>query len=89
MGSDSLKVLKPVKKGTKSSKFLGSWVLKVYSYLTVKFLSLTSERLNNFSKELEALKEKDELSNLELEIAQAKYKQLLAQIALEEAQNAK
>lgn len=42
-----------------------------------------------FSKEIEQLKEKDQLSNLELEIAEAKYKQLQAQIALEEAQNAK
>lgn len=42
-----------------------------------------------FAKEIEQMREKDELSNLELEIAQAKYKQLQAQIALEEAQNAK
>ncbi len=37
----------------------------------------------------DALKEKNQVSNLELEIQQAKYKQLQAQIALEEAQNAK
>ena len=49
----------------------------------------SKQRLNNFSKEIEKLKQKDKLSNLELEIAQAKYKQLQAQIALEEAQNAK
>lgn len=36
-----------------------------------------------------ALEDKTELSNYELEIQQAKYKQLQAQIALEEAQNAK
>lgn len=47
------------------------------------------QRLSNFSKELDNLKEKDRLSNLELKIAQAKYEQLKAQIALEEAQNAK
>ena len=42
-----------------------------------------------FSKEIEQLQEKDKLSKLELEIAQAKYNMLQAQIALEEAQNAK
>lgn len=42
-----------------------------------------------FAKEIEQLQEKDKLSNLELEIAQAKYNMLQAQIALEEAQNAK
>ena len=42
-----------------------------------------------FSKEIEQLQEKDKLSKLELEIAQAKYNLLQAQIALEEAQNAK
>ena len=47
------------------------------------------QRLNNFAKELEQLKQKDELSQLELDIAEARYKQLQAQIALEEAQNAK
>ena len=46
-------------------------------------------RYNQFSKEIEQLKDKDKLSQLELEIAQAKYKILEAQIALEEAQNAK
>ena len=46
-------------------------------------------RYAQFNKELEQLKEKDQLSKLELEIAQAKYKVLEAQIALEEAQNAK
>lgn len=47
------------------------------------------QRYKAFSKEIEQLQKKDELSNLELEIAQAKYKQLQAQMALEEAQNAK
>ena len=46
-------------------------------------------RYNQFTKEIEQLKDKDKLSQLELEIAQAKYKILEAQIALEEAQNAK
>ena len=36
------------------------------------------QRLSNFSKELDNLKEKDRLSNLELKIAQAKYEQLKA-----------
>lgn len=46
-------------------------------------------RYNQFTKEIEQLREKDKLSQLELDIAQAKYKVLEAQIALEEAQNAK
>lgn len=46
-------------------------------------------RYQQFTKEIEQLKDKDQLSQLELEIAQAKYKVLEAQIALEEAQNAK
>ena len=47
------------------------------------------QRLDNFSKEIKSAQEQNKLSNLELEILQAKYKQLQAQIALEEAQNAK
>lgn len=47
------------------------------------------KRYKDYSDEIDQLKDKTELSNLELEIAQAKYKQLQAQIALEEAQNAK
>lgn len=47
------------------------------------------QKLNNFAKEIQKAKEQNQLSNLELEILQAKYKQLQAQIALEEAQNAK
>lgn len=46
-------------------------------------------RLQAFIKETEALKEKNQLSNLELDIQKAKYELLLAEIALEEAQNAK
>jgi hypothetical protein len=42
-----------------------------------------------FTKEIEQLQEKGKLSKLELEIAKAKYSVLEAQIALEEAQNAK
>lgn len=42
-----------------------------------------------FAKEIEQLQQKDKLSAFELSIAQAKYKLLQAQIALEEAQNAK
>lgn len=51
--------------------------------------SAAKQKLNNFSKEIQKAKEQNQLSNLELEILQAKYKQLQAQIALEEAQNAK
>lgn len=47
------------------------------------------EKYRNFTKEIDQLKQKTVLSKLDLEIAQAKYKQLQAQIALEEAQNAK
>lgn len=47
------------------------------------------QRMKNFENELTGLKEKGELSQLELQIAQARYEQLKAQIALEEAQNAK
>ena len=46
-------------------------------------------RYQQFTKEIEQLRDKDKLSQLELEIAQAKYKVFEAQIALEEAQNAK
>lgn len=46
-------------------------------------------RLNEFSKEIQALQEKGELSQYELKDAQARYEILKAQIALEEAQNAK
>jgi hypothetical protein len=46
-------------------------------------------RLKNYMEETKMLQEKNQLSNLELEIQQAKYDVLLAEIALEEAQNAK
>lgn len=47
------------------------------------------QRYSAFTKEIEQLQHKSKLSNLELEIAQARYKLLQAQIALEEAQQAK
>lgn len=47
------------------------------------------QRYKAYITETEQLKDKTEFSQLELEIQQAKYKQLQAQIALEEAQNAK
>lgn len=46
-------------------------------------------KLGNFAKEIQALQEKGELSHYELEDAKARYEVLKAQIALEEAQNAK
>lgn len=46
-------------------------------------------RLNAYTNEIEQLQNKNQLSNLELEIAKAKYDVVLAEIALEEAQNAK
>ena len=46
-------------------------------------------RLENYNKEIRQLQEKNKLSNLELDIAKAKYDVLLAEIALEEAQNSK
>lgn len=47
------------------------------------------QQYKEYQDYIKQLSEKNQLSNLELEIAQAKYKQLQAQIALEEAQNAK
>lgn len=47
------------------------------------------QRIANFSREMEQLKNKNELSKLDLDIAKARYQQVLAEIALEEAQNAK
>ena len=49
----------------------------------------SKNRLKNFADEITAMKEQGQLSQLELKIAQARYAQLQAQIALEEAQNAK
>lgn len=46
-------------------------------------------RLQNFIEETNQLQNQAQLSNYELEIQQAKYDLLLAEIALEEAQNAK
>ena len=46
-------------------------------------------KLKNFMLETQSLQEKNILSKLELEIQQAKYDMLMAQIALEDAQNAK
>lgn len=46
-------------------------------------------RLKSYTEEIQQLQEKNKLSNLELDIAKAKYDVLLAEIALEEAQNAK
>lgn len=47
------------------------------------------QRLAQFDKEIQAMQEKNELSKTELSLAQGRYELLLAQIALEEAQNAK
>ena len=46
-------------------------------------------RLNSYNEEIKQLQEKNQLSKLELDIANARYEVLLAEIALEEAQNAK
>lgn len=50
---------------------------------------VAKERLNNFSKEIENLKNRDKMTKADLELAQKRYDLLLAQIALEEAQKAK
>ena len=47
------------------------------------------KRLKNYIDETKALQDKNKLSHLELEIQKAQYDVLLAEIALEEAQNAK
>ena len=46
-------------------------------------------KLKNFADEIEQMREQGQLSQLDLKIAQARYEVLKAQIALEEAQNAK
>jgi len=51
--------------------------------------TVAKQRLKQFVDETKQLQEKNKLSNYELEIQQAKYDLLLAEIALEEAQNAK
>ena len=50
---------------------------------------VAKQKLKNFIDETKSLQENTELSKYELEIQQAKYDLLLAEIALEEAQNAK
>lgn len=49
----------------------------------------SKQKLNNYIKEIEGLKNKTKLSKLDLELAQARYDILLAEMALEEAQNSK
>ena len=51
--------------------------------------SVAKQRLKEFIKETDQLQDKSKLSKYELEIQQAKYDLLLAEIALEDAQNAK
>lgn len=51
--------------------------------------SVAKQRLKDFIKETDQLQNKAKLSQYELEIQQAKYNLLLAEIALEDAQNAK
>ena len=50
---------------------------------------VAKQKLKNFIDETKSLQENTQLSQYELEIQQAKYDLLLAEIALEEAQNAK
>lgn len=50
---------------------------------------IAKEKLKNFSNEIENMKQREKLSKTDLEIAKARYEVLQAQIALEEAQNAK
>ena len=50
---------------------------------------VAKRRLKDFVAETAQLQDKNKLSTYELEIQQAKYDLLLAEIALEEAQNAK
>lgn len=51
--------------------------------------TVAKKRLQSYIQETEQLQNKNKLSNYELEIQQAKYDLILAEIALEEAQNAK
>lgn len=51
--------------------------------------SVAKRRLKQFISETQSMQEQNKLSKFELEIQQAKYDLLLAEIALEEAQNAK
>jgi hypothetical protein len=50
---------------------------------------VAKNRLKQFINETEQMQNKNKLSKFELDIQQAKYDLLLAEIALEEAQNAK
>ena len=50
---------------------------------------VAKQKMQNFITETKSLQENNQLSEYELEIQQAKYELLLAEIALEEAQNAK
>ena len=47
------------------------------------------QKLNNFKKEIADMQERNEMSKFDLEVANARYELMLAEIALEEAQNAK
>ncbi len=51
--------------------------------------TVAKQKLKQFIAETDQLKEKTKLSKFELDVQQAKYELLLAEIALEEAQNAK
>lgn len=51
--------------------------------------AVAKQKFKNFAEETKQLQEKGQLSKYELEIQQAKYDLLLAEIALEDAQNAK
>ena len=51
--------------------------------------SAAKVRLKNYQDEIKALQDKNKLTNIEIELAKARYDVLLAEIALEEAQNAK
>ena len=50
---------------------------------------IAKEKLKNFSDEIEAMRNREKLTKNDLELAKAKYEVVKAQIALEEAQNAK
>ena len=51
--------------------------------------SIAKQKLANFVKETKSLQDQNKLSKFELDMQQAKYDLLVAEIALEEAQNAK
>lgn len=66
---------------------------KMMNELQQKIDKTTNEaakaKLKAYQDEIQALQDKNELTNTELEIAQAKYDVMVAEITLEEAQNAK